>query len=108
MFLINCLHFGIATLACVRIGATHLFIYSGFSSDRIRDRILETDCHYVITCSEDNNGRKVRALKEIVDTALKQCPDIKKVFVWKTNDNKCNMMQGRDFNLNQEMKRQRL
>ena len=96
-------------LACARIGAPHSVIFAGFSSDAIRDQILDADCHYVITCGECHRGKKVTALKEIVDAGLKECPEIKKVFVWQKNENNnpCNMMQGRDFNLNQEMRRER-
>ena len=94
-------------LACARIGAPHSVIFAGFSRDAIRDRILDADCHYVITCSEGHRGKKVTALKQIVDAGLEECPDIKKVFVWQKNENPCNMVQGRDFNLNEEMKRER-
>jgi acetyl-CoA synthetase len=42
----------IAMLACARIGAVHSVIFAGFSSDAVRDRILDADCQIIITADQ--------------------------------------------------------
>lgn len=40
---------GYAMLACTRIGAVHSVVFGGFSPTSLKDRILDSDCHVVIT-----------------------------------------------------------
>lgn len=77
----------IAMLACARIGAIHSVIFGGFSSDAIRDRIIDASCDVVITASDCYRGKKNIPLKENVDIALKECPHVKKVIVIKHTNN---------------------
>jgi len=39
----------IAMLACARIGAVHSVVFGGFSAEALHDRILDADCHLLIT-----------------------------------------------------------
>lgn len=72
-----------AFLACSRIGAVHSVVFAGFSSDSLRDRIIDARSTFVITTDEGKRGGKVIGTKKIVDEALKQCPDVKNVLVYK-------------------------
>lgn len=73
----------VACLACARIGAVHSVIFAGFSSDAARDRILDAKCKVVLTTDEGKRGGKTIHIKNIVDKALAQCPDVTGVLVHK-------------------------
>ncbi len=72
-----------AMLACARIGAVHSVVFGGFSPDSLRDRILDADCHTLITADEGIRGGKKIPLKANADIALRQCPDVNTVIVIK-------------------------
>ena len=65
-----------AMLACARIGAVHSVVFGGFSPDAVRDRILNADCRAVITADESVRAAKRVSLKQNVDKALTECPDV--------------------------------
>merc|ERR1719433_2029815 len=69
-------------LACARIGAPHSVVFAGFSSDAIRDRCLDADIKFVVTADQGVRGGRTVNLKEIVDKALTELPDVKKVLVY--------------------------
>lgn len=77
----------VTLLAIVRIGAIHSVVFAGFSSTSLRDRILDANLKVVITTDESKRGGKTIETKKIVDEALKQCPDVKKVLVFKRTGN---------------------
>ena len=66
----------VAMLACARIGAVHSVVFGGFSPDALRDRILDSDCRVVITADEGPRGGKNVPLKENVEQALADCPEV--------------------------------
>ncbi|MBO67976.1 MAG: acetate--CoA ligase [Acidiferrobacteraceae bacterium] len=66
----------VSMLACARIGAIHSVIFGGFSPDALRDRILDSECHIVITADEGPRGGKLIPLKANVESALEGCPDV--------------------------------
>ena len=72
-----------AMFACMRIGAIHSVVFGGFSPEAIKSRILDADCNYVITANEGIRGGKKIPLKDSVDEALKDCPNVKKSIVLK-------------------------
>ena len=90
-------------LACSRIGAIHSIIFGGFSADSIAGRIQDCKSEYVVTADEGIRGGKIISLKQIVDTALKKCPDVKKCIVIKRTGNKVNWVESRDLYLDDEM-----
>jgi len=83
-------------LACARIGAIHSIIFGGFSSDSIAGRINDCKSDYIITADEGVRGGKIIPLKQIVDDALTQCPNVKKCVVVKRTGNKINWVNDRD------------
>ncbi len=70
-----------AMLACARIGAIHSVVFGGFSIESLKDRILDSDCIAVITANEGVRGGKLIPLKNNVDEALKDCPNVQSVIV---------------------------
>jgi len=63
----------IAMLACARIGAVHSIVFGGFSSDSLKDRILDSTCKLVITSDGAYRGKKAIGLKEAADRAMELC-----------------------------------
>lgn len=53
----------------------------------------------VITANEGLRGGKKIALKNTVDKALEQCPEVENVFVYHRTDADTQMKEGRDINL---------
>ena len=95
----------IAFLACTRIGAVHSVVFAGFSSDSLRDRILDAQSKVVITTDEGKRGGKVIGTKKIVDEALKQCPDITHCLVYKRTSADVPFTKGRDWWWAEEMEK---
>jgi len=94
-------------LACARIGAPHSVVFAGFSSDAIRDRCLDADIKYVVTADQGVRGGRTVNLKEIVDKALTELPDVKKVLVYQRTKADVAMKEGRDLVWADEMAKQR-
>ena len=89
----------IAMLACARIGAAHSVVFGGFSSESLRDRIVDAEAKVLITADGGFRRGKVVALKENADRAVEECPTIEKVVVVKRGaglDAPCEMVTGRD------------
>ena len=70
-----------AMLACARIGAIHSVVFGGFSIESLKDRILDSDCTTVITANEGLRGGKLVPLKNNVDKALEDCPNVHSTIV---------------------------
>jgi len=85
-----------AMLACARIGAIHSVIFGGFSPDSIAGRVHDCDSRIIITADEGLRGGKIVPLKQNVDLALTQCPDVTTVLVVKRTGAKVFMKPGRD------------
>jgi acetyl-CoA synthetase len=85
-----------AMLACARIGAIHSVVFGGFSPESLKDRILDSDCQTVITADEGLRGSKRIPLKENVDEALKQCPNVHSVIVIKRTGGEIAWVDNRD------------
>merc|ERR1712000_28809 len=73
----------IAFLAITRIGAMHSVVFAGFSSGSLADRVNDANSKIVITTDEGKRGGKIIGTKKIVDEALKKCPDVSGVLVYK-------------------------
>jgi acetyl-CoA synthetase len=86
-----------AMLACTRIGAVHSVVFGGFSPDALRDRILDADCHTVITADEGVRAGKYVPLKQNVDKALQSCPAVSTVLVVQRTEGDVDWVSGRDI-----------
>ncbi|GAB7366700.1 hypothetical protein MBLNU230_g0658t1 [Neophaeotheca triangularis] len=94
-----------AFLACTRIGAIHSVVFAGFSSDSLRDRIIDAKSKVCITTDEGKRGGKLIGTKKIVDEALKQCPDVTHCLVYKRTGAEVPMTEGRDLWWHEEMEK---
>ena len=87
----------ISMLACARIGLIHSIVFGGYSSNALKDRILDSKAYLLITADGSFRNGKVYPLKENSDNAVKKCPTIKKVIVVKRTNSKVSMKKGRDY-----------
>ncbi|HVU36703.1 MAG TPA: acetate--CoA ligase [Opitutales bacterium] len=71
----------IAVLACARIGAPHSVIFGGFSSESIKDRVLDCRAKFIITSDGGYRRGKVLPLKHTVDEAIAGVDCVQKVLV---------------------------
>lgn len=93
----------IAMLACTRIGAVHSIVFGGFSPNSLRDRIIDSDCSAIITADEGVRGGKIIPLKENVDKALDECPNVHTAVVLRRTGNPVGWQEGRDVWYQDEM-----
>ncbi|MFH1897081.1 MAG: acetate--CoA ligase [Candidatus Desantisbacteria bacterium] len=93
----------IAMLACSRIGAIHSVIFSAFSAESLKNRILDCDSKMVITADVGFHGGKIVDLKSKTDDALNDCGWIEKVIVYNRGNTQVNMKPGRDIWWHEEM-----
>ncbi len=88
-------------LAVVRLGAAHSVVFSGFSSQALRDRIDDTGAKLVVTADIGLRRGKNIKLKEIVDVALETCTTVNSVLVLQRQEGLCSMVSGRDHFLHE-------
>ncbi len=86
----------IAMLACARIGAIHSVIFGGFSADAIRDRVNDGGCKLIVTADGGYRRGSIIELKNAVDEAVKSCPTVENVVVYKRTGSKVRMNAGQD------------
>jgi acetyl-CoA synthetase len=86
----------IAMLACARIGAPHSIVFGGFSANALVDRIH--DSHAVAVITQDGSYRRGAEVKlfPAVEEALKSCPSVKHVVIYKRTGTPVNTTSGRD------------
>ncbi len=89
-------------MACARIGVAYTCIYAEFPAKAIEYRLKEAECVAVITDNQGMRKGQPVELKTIMDEALKNCPNVKHMFVidrtdviYETNDKVTNLRQVR-------------
>jgi len=90
----------IAMLACARLGAPHSVVFGGFSTESLRERILDSGAKLLVTADGGWRRGNVVQLKKVSDEALQGCPDVTKmVVVERIGAEKCpvTMAPGRDI-----------
>jgi len=86
----------IAMLACARIGAIHTVVFSAFSAESLKDRLLDSGAKLLITCDGYYRRGKVINLKEKADEGV-EGTEVEKVVVVRRLNSEVNMKEGRDF-----------
>jgi acetyl-CoA synthetase len=86
----------ITLLACTRIGAIHMVVFSGFSAEALADRINDSGAKLVVTADGAYRRGKTVTLKDTADRALQMTPGVKNVIVVKRTGQEVPMKQGRD------------
>ncbi len=97
IFLPMILQLPIAMLACSRIGAIHSVVFSAFSAEALKNRILDCKSQVVVTADVGFHAGKMIELKKKVDEALQGCLKVEKVIVYNRGNTSCDMKPGRDF-----------
>lgn len=87
----------IAMLAVARIGAVHSVVYSGFSSQALKERIQDAEAKIVITTDGYQFRGNIVSLKPIVDEAVQDCPSVEHVIVSVRAENIIPMKGRRDL-----------
>lgn len=85
-----------AMLACTRIGAVHSVVFGGFSAEALSDRITDCDSTVVVTADAGFRAGKRVELKSQVDEALRKCPSVNRVLVFKHAHSAVQWVRGRD------------
>ena len=81
----------ISMLACARIGATHTVVFSGFSSNSLRDRIEDSKSKIVITADGGYRRGSIVPLKQVVDEAIQGFDFVQNVIVLERTKNEINL-----------------
>jgi acetyl-CoA synthetase len=69
----------VATLAIARLGATHCIVFSGFSANALRDRIIDTQAKFLITTDTAFYRGKELDLNAAVDQATQDLSFVEKI-----------------------------
>ncbi len=86
----------VAMLACAKIGAVHVVVFSGFSAVAVRDRLEDCQPRLLVTCDGSYRRGKPIATKPQADEAIAGLDCIEKVVVVKRNGQETAMKDGRD------------
>ncbi len=88
-----------AMLACARIGAPHSVVFGGFSSEALKDRLIDGNARFVVTADGGFRKDKVIELKKAVDVAIESGADkvVEKVIVVQRTQKNISMVDDRDF-----------
>ncbi len=86
----------IAMLACAKIGAPHVVVFGGFSSDALEGRMIDSEAVALVTSDGAWRNGKVLDLKTAADVAVANATTIKNVLVVKRTGNDVAMQEGRD------------
>ncbi len=86
----------VSMLACARVGAVHTVVFGGFSSDALKDRILDAEAKLVITADGGFRKGQIIGLKEATDVAITSCPSVLHTLVVKHTGHDVSMNTPRD------------
>ena len=85
-----------AVLACARLGIVFSFVFAGFGSAALADRIKDSGSTMVITADGGFRNGKIVELKKIVDDALEETSTVNTVVVVKRTGSEVSMDETRD------------
>jgi acetyl-CoA synthetase len=71
-----------ATLACAKLGAIYLPIFSGYAADAVATRLQDADAKILITSDGTTRRGSVVRMKEEADQAVAMSPSVRHVIVW--------------------------
>ena len=94
----------IAMLACARIGAVHSVVFGGFSPESLKNRIQDCKSDIVITADGGYRAGRLIPLKQTTDTALEECPLVRRVIVLRRTGREVGFVEGRDVWWHDQMK----
>ncbi|SDY05206.1 acetyl-coenzyme A synthetase [Geodermatophilus africanus] len=87
----------VAMLACARIGAVHMVVFGGFSSDALASRITDSGAVLVVTADGGYRRGSPSALKPAVDEAVGRTDSVRNVLVVRRTEQDVAWTEGRDL-----------
>ena len=81
----------VTMLACSRIGAIHVVVFSGFSTTSLRDRIDDSKSKVIITADVGFRKGSIIKLQEIADESINDLDFVKHVVVLKRMNSQSNL-----------------
>ena len=87
----------IAMLACAKIGLIHSVVFSGFSIEALKNRIIDAEAKAVICADGYPYKDKVIECKKNVDEAIKDLAQVEHVIIAKRANNQITINNGRDI-----------
>ncbi len=70
------------TLACAKLGAVYLPIFSGYAADAVATRLQDAEASVLITADGTTRRGKVVPMKETADEAVAASPTVQHMVVW--------------------------
>lgn len=89
----------ISIMACARIGAIHTIIFSGFSAQSIKDRVIDSQSKLIITADGGYRRGGIVKLKDVIDIAVSDLDFVQNVIVLTRTKNPITMTK-RDIHWN--------
>jgi acetyl-CoA synthetase len=90
-----------ATLACAKLGAVYLPIFSGYAADAVATRLQDAEATVLITADGTTRRGKIVPMKETADEAVVASPSVRHVVVWARLERAdLPWMEGRDHRWN--------
>jgi acetyl-CoA synthetase len=71
-----------ATLACAKLGAIYLPIFSGYGADAVATRLRDADAKVLLTADGTTRRAKLVPMKETADEAVAASPSVRHVVMW--------------------------
>jgi len=87
----------VVMLACARIGAPHSVVFGGFSSEALKDRIVDGGAKILVTSDGGYRRGQMVPLKKNADEAVKDCPTIEHVVTVRRAGGEHPFTPGRDL-----------
>lgn len=87
----------VAMHACARIGAVHTVVFAGFSSEALKERMLDAEAKVLVTADGGLRRGVALPLKAMADQAVAECPSVKHVVVLKRLGQQVKMERDRDY-----------
>jgi acetyl-CoA synthetase len=86
----------VAMLACARIGAVHNVVFGGFSSEALRERMIDSNARLLITQDAAFRRGTEVLLKAAADRAALETPGLENMIVFRRSGTEISMTAGRD------------
>ncbi|MFL5790131.1 MAG: AMP-binding protein [Actinomycetota bacterium] len=86
----------VAVMACAKVGAIFVPIFSGFGPDALATRLADAECRVLITADGSLRKGAPVPMKQIADRAIEMAPVVEHVVVWDRLDSYGSLRANRD------------
>jgi acetyl-CoA synthetase len=92
-----------AVMACAKVGAVFVPIFSGFGPDALAARLADAGCRVLVTANGSLRKGAPVAMKAIADRAIELAPVVERVLVWERLDGFGDLTADRDHRWSDEV-----